>query len=369
MICNDFNPNRLALAREKRAMTKVALASASGVALRSLTAYEAGETVPTSETISALAQALKFPQQFFFSPDPERPLVESVSFRSLTKMTAGQKGAAVASSALAFELLDWIEQRFTLPRCSLVDLRDFSPEAAAAEVRNQWGLGQRPVSNAVHLLEANGIRVFSLVEKCREVDAYSFWRGDTPFIFLNTMKSSERSRFDAMHELGHLVLHRHAAPAGRTAEIEADAFAAAMLMPRADVLASAPRFPTLLGLIELKKRWIVALSALAYRLHSLDILSDWHYRNICIQISEHGYRKNEPESAPRETSQLLKKVFEALKQEGVSRADVAQDLAISLDDLDSLIFGLLPFSRIAGGQSSEKPRQRSHLSLVKDKSE
>jgi len=51
--------------------------------------------------------------------------------------------------------------------------------------------------------------VCSLAEQCREVDAFSLWRHGSPFVFLNTQKTPEHSRFDVAHELGHLVLHRH----------------------------------------------------------------------------------------------------------------------------------------------------------------
>ena len=64
-------------------------------------------------------------------------------------------------------------------------------------------------------------------------------------MFLNTFKSAERSRFDAAHELAHLILHKHGAPNGQEAEKQADTFAGSFLMPRASVLASAPRSPTI----------------------------------------------------------------------------------------------------------------------------
>jgi len=56
--------------------------------------------------------------------------------------------------------------------------------------------------------------------------------------FLNTLKQSERGRFDAGHELGHLVLHQHGSPnGGQEIERAANDFAAAFLMPRSSVLA------------------------------------------------------------------------------------------------------------------------------------
>ena len=70
------------------------------------------------------------------------------------------------------------------------------------------------------------MRVFSLAENTKNVDAFSCWRNDEPYVFLNTFKSTERSRFDSAHELGHLVLHRHGgAKQGRSAEYEAHLFA------------------------------------------------------------------------------------------------------------------------------------------------
>ncbi|ABL01257.1 XRE family transcriptional regulator [Pelobacter propionicus] len=363
-----FCPQRLTLARQKRKLTKTVLANSAGVVSRSISAYESGDTIPTSETIMALASALRFPAEFFFAPPISRPEVEAVSFRALSSMTAAKRDSALAAGALAVELASWIEHRFVLPGWKLtdVDFRGYQPEAAAASVRSHWGLGERPIKNTVHLLEANGVRVFSLAEDCKEVDAFSYWQEATPFIFLNTMKSGERSRFDAMHELGHLILHRHGGPDGREAEHEADTFASAMLMPRSDVFAHAPKLATLPVIIQMKKRWAVSVAALNYRLHALDLITDWHYRTLCIQISENNFRSKEPDPCPRETSQLLQKVFAALKNDGVSRSDVATSLCMWTEDLDALIFGLV-LTGIGGGKKDGVPpgvTNRQHLRIV-----
>ncbi|NVZ67186.1 ImmA/IrrE family metallo-endopeptidase, partial [Pseudomonas gingeri] len=104
--------------------------------------------------------------------------------------------------AIAFRVNHWIEERFNLPSAGLPDLSDLGPEEAAATLRRVWGLGNAPIPNMIHLLESKGIRVFSLAEETREVDAFCTWYEGKPFIFLNTIKSAERSRFDAAHELG-----------------------------------------------------------------------------------------------------------------------------------------------------------------------
>jgi Zn-dependent peptidase ImmA (M78 family) len=240
------------------------------------------------------------------------------------------------------------------------------PEAAAAAVRQHWGLGQQPVKNLLHLLESKGVRVFSLSIDAAEVDAFSLWKDSLPFVFLNTRKSAEHSRFDAAHELGHLLLHRHAAPGGREAEAEADAFASAFLMPRGSVLAHAPRFATLEQLIRLKRIWTVSLSALTYRLHAVGLLSDWHYRGLCIEISQRGFRKSEPEEAPRENSQVLAKVFAALRAEGMTKGDIAAQLGIHPSEIDQLAFGLMLVSLTeTAGDSAARGGKVVRLRLVK----
>src|SRR4030095_1201305 len=127
------------------------------------------------------------------------------SFRSLTSMTATHRDAALAAGSIGFEISDWVTARFELPPASLLDLHLYDPETAAQTLRQEWGLGERPISNMIHLLESKGVRVFSLAENTREVNAYSVWRRDHPYVFLNTFKSAECSRFDSAHELAHLV--------------------------------------------------------------------------------------------------------------------------------------------------------------------
>src|SRR6185312_11136475 len=184
------------------------------------------------------------------------------------------------------------------------------------------------VSNMIHLLEAKGVRIFSLVEDTRSLDAFSMWRKDTPFIFLNTTMTAERSRFDAAHELGHLVLHRHGGPqGGRVAEDQANQFASAFLMPKADVQARLPRIRFLNELVQAKKLWGVSVSALNYRLHRLGITTDWQYRTLCIQINEQ-FGQTEPFGMQRERSMVWGKVFEALRADRVNKHKIASGLSL-----------------------------------------
>jgi Zn-dependent peptidase ImmA (M78 family) len=239
-------------------------------------------------------------------------------------------------------LSDWIDGEFHLPKANVLDLSyETDPDAAASSVRQYWGLGAKPIGNIIGLLEVNGVRVFSLSENTATVDAFSFWRNDRPFVFLNNFKSAERSIFDAAHELGHLSLHRHGgAQPSRAAEREANRFASAFLMPAHDVRARMPRFITVNTIIEAKHRWRVSAMAMAYRLGELGLLSEWRYKSACIELGRRGFRTGEPGGIEREISRVWQKVLTQLWSERRTKNDIADSLHIPLDELEGLIWGL-----------------------------
>ena len=330
----------------------MALEQRAGISAKMLGDYEKGRAIPTPDALESIAAVLRFPTSFFFRPDLEEPRVDGVSFRSLSTMRAGQRDAALAAGALAFELSEWIDTEFELESPDLPDLREYEPAEAAMMLRTYWGYGLRPIGNMIHMLEAKGVRVFSLSERGRQVDAFSLWYHDAPFIFLNTMKTVEHSRMDAAHELGHLVMHRHGAIRGRDVETDAKGFASAFLMPRDSVVGVVPALtgPSLGTLAQLKRNWGVSLAALAMRLNKLKLLSDYSYHVICVELSKHGRAREPNPIEERETSAVIGKVFAMLRESGTSKADVAKKLDLYTDDLDALIFGLGQLSVEKGGQ-------------------
>lgn len=355
---SEINPKQIKFARVRRRLSKAQLAKELGVTSRSLQNYESGASAPDGELLARLAKLLRFPQQFFFLEEDMPEIQEhAVSFRKLSKMTDAMKGCAFAAGAIAFKVNDWVEERFTLPKADLPDLSDLAPEEAAATLRRIWGLGNAPIPNMVHLLESKGIRVFSLAEETRDVDAFCTWHDGKPFVFLNTMKSPERSRFDAAHELGHLVRDLYTMQQGlahgMTMERDADAFASAFLMPAESVKANQPPVFTIKYLMKLKHHWGVSLVAMAYRFNALGLVTEWTYRSLCIEMARHGYRTQEPEQMQRETSQLLTKVLDFLKSRKQGRTEIAESMNLSVEEINALTFQLTPFSVVSGTVMAE----------------
>lgn len=361
-----FEPSRLTLARLRRGLSKTALAERIGVSVRSVTAYEDGDYEPSVDVQKSLSLALGFPRGFFEGGRAHIPSQDAASFRSLSKKTAVQRDMALATGGLALHLSDWIERRFRLPPPNLVDIEIADPEAAAMMVRQKFGVGELPIRSVLQLLEAHGVRIFALGDIASEIDAFSIWHGNTPYVFVNTTKTAERGRFDLAHELGHLILHRHGSPEGRLAEDEANAFASAFLMPMGSLTATMPTLLTLPRLMSLKRHWGVSAMAMAYRLNRIGCLSEWHYRSLYVELAKLGYRVGEPDGRPRETSALLEKVLTMLRQQGIGLAQLAAEVSFGSREIEGLLRGLTPVGiEGEGGRAQAATRAGSYLSVVK----
>ena len=130
------------------------------------------------------------------------------------------------------------------------------------------------------------------------------------------------------------MLHgEHQLPHRPAAEAEANRFAAAFLMPRASVLANGLRNATPRRIAGSKQTWTVAAMALTHRLIELELLTEWGYRTACVPLSRLGYRRSEPNGIPRESSQVLDKVFRSPRDGSETPGAIAEAIGISVDEL------------------------------------
>jgi hypothetical protein len=109
----------------------------------------------------------------------------------------------------------------------------------------------------------------------------------------------------------------------------------------------------------MKQRWKVSVAALGYRLHRLGLVSDWHYRQLNIELSRRG-RSNEPAPLPRETSAVMRQALAVLAEEGVTLRDIARELCLPLNELQAFAFGL----SVVEGKGQTSPRGPAGLRLV-----
>lgn len=131
--------------------------------------------------------------------------------------------------------------------------------------------------------------------------------------------------------------------------------------PDADLKSVLARVYSSSQIIKAKIRWKVSALALATRLNQIGMLSDWNYRSIVNDLGQRGFRTGEPLGIERETSTLLPKVFTALWSKGITRSDIANDLNLPWDEVETLVFSLT-------GPTSSRP-QRPGFSLIEAEAE
>ena len=321
----DFDRTRLTVARRLRGLSKAALARQVGLSATAIAQFEKGATKPTQGVLAQICLTLQMPREFFGAGNPLTLLpAAEAHFRSLRSTSSAQREQALAFGELGLEIVDLIEAYVELPPVRLPDplvLDEITPEVitdAVRAVKKAWGVGPGPVPNMVRLLEANGVIALPLPRDTdRKVDAFSTTAGRRPLVLLSPASQDRaRSRFDAAHELGHLVLHPDTEPGSKIVERQAHAFAAEFLMPAADISWQLPRridWPTL---HELKQHWQVSLRALVYRAHTLGRLSSASYRRANQQLSMWGLP--EPgDLGPAERPELLGRAKSLMVENGI----------------------------------------------------
>jgi len=282
MIDSAFSPDRLRLARELKAWSQADLSVEVGLTAAAVSQFESGATHPGAESVARMAGALEVPEEFF-----GLPLVDTHEgfFRSLRRTSVSHRRRARALAHVAHDVAVAAGSSGAIPGLAIPRLRALDlnagraeVEKVAGEVRREWRLPDGPVPNVVELLEDKGIVVIRLPLASADVDAFSLPFPDRPVVVLGSDKNDRaRSRFDAAHELGHLVAHSDQVWAVKEVETQAHWFAAAFLMPAGDIFDQLPSRADWPTLFELKRTWQVSLAALLMRARSLGKMSEGNY--------------------------------------------------------------------------------------------
>lgn len=331
-------PARLRDARKFLRMSQEELADKVGITRQAVSQFERGERTPDPETFAKLAAALEQPHGFFTTEDA--PVFGEYSTRFYRKYgsdTVRRREASDTVSGWLVQVAKAFDERINypavdVPQFDVADFGDDGIEEVAQRVRLAWGLGLGPISNVLALLESHGVIACRYEMTGEKVEAFSFWNGDRPFIFMaSEKKAGVRSRFDLAHELGHLVMHRHIDSADiedkdvlKEIERQADRFAGAFLLPSGS-FPNEVFTPRLDAFVELKRRWKVSIQAMIYRCSDLGIFDDAQILNMRKQVSFRKWRTQEPlddpSVIPLESPRLLAKAFDLVAQSGRMSVD------------------------------------------------
>lgn len=353
-----FIRHRLVEAREARAMTALSLAEVVGVSRAAISQYENGHQSPSPDVLRRLSTALNVPAHRFIKPI--QPRESGVCFyRCMATATKRARDRAQRRYDWLREGCQYIERfvkfrQVSLPKFDVPSdpskLSLEHVEELAVETRNAFRLApDEPVGSVVGLLETHGAIVSRFDLEAVTLDAFSEWAvGDPrPFVILSSGRNSAvRSRFDAAHELGHMLLHRQISRAAfnqndsfSLIESQAHRFAGAFLLP-ASAFAESFYAPTLDALRSMKERWRVAIAAMIMRASGLGLIDGEQSKRMWMNMGRRKWRMREPldDTLPIEQPQYLRRCMELLlERRMIGPSDISAQLGLPTMDVEQLM--------------------------------
>lgn len=354
-------PQRLAEARLALQLSRADIARMLDITGTTVGYYESGDRRPDMSTLLRVAPILQQPVSFFFREQEIDLTKKKVRFfRSVGPKSNKLNLALDVRTNWLWEFVQTLLQagiRLPTPNIPLFDdvhhNGQFSlnqVEYLASRTRRYWDLGDGPINSVVALLESKGIIVSRFEIGSQKIDAFSCWADGRPYLILGSDKSSAvRSRFDAAHELGHLILHRDISADDLESksvrdriEREANWFAGAFLLPRGSLFREfySTRANHLKGL---KQRWLVSMQAIAHRAKDIGAIDENQYVAFRIQMTKRKELSKEPldDVIPIERPGLLYNAWKKLIEKGkLSPPDSEEWMGTSLAVLRDHIGGL-----------------------------
>ena len=304
-----FVPARLTIARQAKGLKQKDLAEELDFAPATISKWEsdAYDQGPDPSSLQALAERLSVEPSWFYKPFYSGR-VGAAFYRSMRSELTTAREKAAAKLLFSYEIYRKLDDVVEFPSCDVPELREgadyrtLSPEkieSLAGRLREYWGLGDDPITDLMVVLENAGVIVAETYIDSNKLDGVSAWFSDVPVVLLAKDKDGGvRRRFDAAHELGHLVLHRGLSQARikddlRLIEEQAMLFAGAFLLPASSFAVNSDK-ATLEHLSDIKPRWGVSVGAMIKRLASLNLISENHEKNLWKYYSYRQWRGNEP---------------------------------------------------------------------------
>jgi len=321
-------------------LEKLAHSLAAPVSKQAINKYEKGQMKPDSSVLIALANALDMKIDYFFRPFTVE--VDKVEFRKKSGFTEKMANAVKERVREELERYLEIEQiagsqvRFTLPRKVVRTLEE--AKAFAGEIRQILALGNDGISNVIEVLEDNGIKVIELAENKGFDGLSGFANEEIPLIVVNGSFPTERKRFTALHELGHLLLDIPANISPKEIESLCNAFASEMLLPAVVLkskLGNVRHDISLSELTDIQRQFGISVDDIMASLQELGVITDNRYTVFQKKNTMADFRALVEKSRVEleKSGRFARMVYRALADEMISYSKAAVLLNTTVDNI------------------------------------
>ena len=307
-----FIGRKLKEARMYRGKTIEMLAKETNINKKDIIAFEEEKYKPTLENEMKLSNALSFPKEFFKTIDNLKLTIDSTHIRPECTIPKVEQIAFREKLVMTHRILTFLEGYIKFPKPNIpTDLnKNEDIEELATKVRRYWNLGDGIIGNMLTLLEINGIIVSDA--NINKKGALSFSQKQTVngnsryFVSLGNDKKSACTRnYDLAYELAYIVANEINI---QSKKFSKDEFACAFLMPKETFTQDLKMVNDLQDYIDLKKKWIVPISAIILRAYQLGEISYKKYIYLMNEMDKRGWLDKEPlEENIKATSPILLK--------------------------------------------------------------
>lgn len=284
-----FSSNRLRTARIALGLSMEDLSMRTNriVSRQSIHGYETDRMRPKAKVLNKLAQALGVSRDYL---EGKGLTIDIPALRITTSRILTSEETQEIGDILTFRAERYIEleektgmlREFSNPLKSLMVSNQKEAEEAATLLRGEWCMGTSSITSVYRLLERKGIKLIEATLPQGVLGLSTWCEKKYPLIVMNADKTStttERTRFTAIHELGHLLLN---------IAIECDKericnqFAACFLLPKEvmyEELGSKRDFITLEEVLDFHLEYGVSVAAIIHQAWDLRIITSEHYNH------------------------------------------------------------------------------------------
>ena len=346
---NYVDGERLRRYRVACGLTQAALGAQIGVTRQTVAAWEGGVRSPTVQQLLAVSRALGAPLELLIGraqaendgTDGASLLFRADQREELSPEMLNLLRRRAADYESVERLLDHVP---SLPQAR--PLTQYAPEEIeqiAHDLREWLGITEGPLGDTIGLLEAKGLKVIlcSLPERVSGFSGYADEQGAV--IFVNQNHPAERQYFTVLHELAHLVLHRHEyrLPDVRRVrndprEASANHLAGALLLPRetirTELRACKGRWIPEPLLLDIKLRYWVSMRTVLFRAHQSGLITKEQMGRQIGMLNKTYGSDSEPGTVPgrQGLDRLTRLTYTALVAEKITMSRAAEILAIPL---------------------------------------
>ena len=335
---NEIFSDRLKRARIMRNLSMDALCEKIGnaVSKQAISKYEKGESLPGSQILILLSQALDVKPDYFFRES--QFAISNVEFRKKAKM--GIKEV----EAIKEEIRDIIERYleiediwgyvppFSNPIKEMLVASENDVCEVVKKLKDVWNVGEDGILSVTDLLESKNIKVVEISADSSFDGLSGYVNNDEnmPFVVVNKSFDVERLRFTGLHELGHLVMSLPDEMEKKDKERLCNLFASEMLISREAFIEALGERRSDISLQELKVLQAVygiSVDALMFKAKTLGVISESKHTSFCIRKNKNlAFKETVEKSSSRgveESSRFERLVYRALASDMISCSKAA----------------------------------------------